>query len=151
MCQTKIALCVGKGKNYGPDWVGVDIIDHGFRPLILQDVRTMDGYRLARAECIFATPPCTEFSFARIPYRPFPPPDLSIVEACIRIGHEAGVPFILENVAGLQQLIGPATAHRGPWYFWGDVGLLPLGKFSKRTKEVRNPLDRASVPKELIP
>lgn len=149
----KIALCVGQGVNYGPGWVGYDIVDTGFRPLVLQDVRTLDGRRFRDAELILASPPCTEFTLAnpRYPGNRHPNPDLSIVEACFRIGREAGVPFILENVRGAQRWLGKATAHRGPWYFWGDVGLLPLGRFRKDTDKHRRQIVGATIPKALIP
>ena len=152
----KVALCCGDGLNYHGDWVGFDVVEtrfaEGGKQLVLQDVRTIDGYRLRRADLIFASPPCTEFSLARVVWHEIGPPDMSVVEACLRIGHEAGVPFVMENVAGLQQLIGPATAHRGPWYFWGDVGLLPLGRFPKNvTNRNRNPRRRASIPGALVP
>lgn len=124
--------------------------------LILQDVRTLDGYRFRHAEGIFASPPCTEFSLARVVWKEIGPPDLSVVEACLRIADEAGIPFIMENVAGLQQLIGPSTAHRGPWHFWGDVGLLPVGDrpwpWPKNvTWKNRDPRKRATIPAPLIP
>ncbi len=153
----KIALCCGDGKNYGKDWVGFDVRRTRFPgQLILADVRLLDGNRFRRADVIFATPPCQDFSTARIAWKPWKP-DLSIVVACLRIGEEAGVPFIMENVAGLQSLIGPSTAHRGPWHFWGDVGILPSGDFRKgfQKNQYRIPSKRgdqsASVPKELVP
>jgi site-specific DNA-cytosine methylase len=149
----KIALCCGDGLNYGKDWIGFDVVRTRFPgQLVLGDVRTLDGYRFRHAEGIFATPPCTEFSLARVVWHEIGPPDLSVVEACLRIGDEAGVPFIMENVAGLQQLIGPSTAHRGPWHFWGDVGLLPIGKWWKHVENrVRDPRKRATVPAPLVP
>jgi hypothetical protein len=145
----KIALCVGEGRNYGPGWIGYDVKDFGFRPLVLQDVRTVDGRRFRRAELIFATPPCGSFSTVN---RKADGSGLDVVQACFRIGREAGVPFILENVAGAQRWLGSSTAHRGPWHFWGDVGLLPLGTWRKGKWSGRNQRrDPGRVPKELVP
>ena len=149
----KIALGVGKGTNYGPGWIGYDIADHGFRPLVLQDIRTIDGRRFRDAELIFATPPCGDFSLAnpRWPNNRNPDADTSIVEACFRIRDEARVPFILESCLGAQRWFGKADCHRGPWYFWGDVGLLPMGRFRKGMHRGTHSDPLVSLPKVLVP
>jgi hypothetical protein len=85
---------------------------------------------MRRASLIVASPPCQEFSRHDQPWtraRNPPPPDTSIWEACVRIAQEAGAPLILENVRGAQKFMGPARAHYGSQYLWGDVpALLPM-------------------------
>ena len=91
---------------------------------VLADVRTLDGRRFRDARCIVASPPCNEFTRLRFLRNAPPPPDTSCVEAVRRIREESGVPTVMENVEGARAFIGPAVAHRGPWYLWGDVPLL---------------------------
>jgi hypothetical protein len=87
---------------------------------------------------VVASPPCQEFSYRSFPFkqcqylRDNVPPDKSIWEACVRIAHEAELPLVLENVRGAIRYMGPAQAHFGPYYLWGDVPvLLPDGRPSK--------------------
>ena len=79
--------------------IGYDIAQRGPIPpgcrLILQDVRTIDGHYLSRANLIVASPPCDEFSRHDQPWtraRNPPPPDLSLWRAAERIAREAGRP-----------------------------------------------------------
>ena len=99
--------------------------------LMLQDVRTLHGRQFSGARVIVASPPCDDFSRWD---QPWPAvithrrdPDKSLWWAAERIAHEAGVPLILENVRGAQKFMGPAGAHYGSQYLWGDLpALLPL-------------------------
>lgn len=91
---------------------------------VLQDVRTLDGWQFRGATCIVASPPCNEFSRLNFLRPSHPPPNTGLVEAVWRIRAESGVPTVLENVEGARRYIGPAVAHRGSWYLWGDVPLL---------------------------
>lgn len=124
--------------------------------LVLQDISTVDGRRLAGARVIVASPPCTDFSRRDQPWtraRQLAPPSLALANACFRIAHQAGVPLVLENVRGAQPWLGRARAHLGPVYLWGNgvPALLPMS-WTKRMKQSQagdNPLARASIPPEL--
>lgn len=113
--------------------VGYDIIDHGYPGyLVIQDVREAEAiasYWRGFVDVMVASPPCNEFSVRDMPWgrkRNLPPPDMSIVEACLKL-RDLIQPrlFLLENVRGLQWWYERAPLHRGPFYFWGDVALLP--------------------------
>lgn len=91
-----------------------------------RDVRSVSGHDFPRPAIIVASPPCEEFSRHQMPWtrrRNPPEPDLSIVEACWRIAAEAGAPLVLENVRMAQGWLGPAKAHYGSRYLWGDAPL----------------------------
>jgi len=74
-----------------------------------------------------------------------------LFNSCFRIAREAGVPLVVENVKGAQPWVGPARAHFGSFYFWGDIdsvgsriiaGRLKFGealKAPKRTGGKMNP------------
>lgn len=118
----------------GFDVIGYDIVQYAEYPgeFQLQDVRVLSGYlrRWSTARLIVASPPCQEFSRHDMPWtraRNPPPPDLSLIEACIRIRGESGVPMIIENVRGsrkfLEPILGPAR-RCGSYYLYGDVPVL---------------------------
>ena len=148
----------------GWDVIGFDIVDmcrELGRPkpehcqLVLQDVRTMVGFPFRRRRgMVVASSPCPEFSRHQMPWtkrRNPPPPDLSLTEAAFRIAHEAGFPIVLENVRAAQQWLGPARAHYGSRYLWGDVPLiLPEAErsFKERLSSSRK-ADRAKIPPDL--
>lgn len=101
---------------------------------------------------VCASPPCQDFSYSSFPFKKARekftaenPPDRSIWDACVRIDQEAKAPLILENVRGAVKWMGPAKAHYGSFYLWGDVpALLPIGRPQKgfgRVKEIKNPSD----------
>jgi len=54
----------------------------------------------------------------------------ALFDACFRIQREASIaagrhiPMVVENVKGAQPWVGPAKAHFGSFYFWGDVGMV---------------------------
>lgn len=141
-----IDLCCGRGgwslgflASGWSAW-GFDVQNHGYPgELVLQDARTIDGRRLrGRGNLIVASPPCHEFSYRDLAWgrvRDLPAPDLSIVQACFRIAREAELPIVLENVRGLERWYGPAVAHYGAFYLWGDVPpLLPWVEQRARLK-----------------
>lgn len=94
---------------------------------VLADVRDLDGRRFAGARVIVASPPCTEFSkMNSIRYHGDWPADTALFQEALRIREESGVPMIIENVDGAQRFVGKAVCHRGAFYLWGDVPLLPF-------------------------
>lgn len=115
--------------------------------LVLQDIRTLHGSQLRDAAVIVASPPCQKYSYMAMPfgrskalakyYRdPEHPERLDelneLVNACIRIADEAGVPLIMENVKGAQPWIGRAKWHFGSYYLWGDLpALMPSSRVIK--------------------
>ena len=54
----------------------------------------------------------------------------ALFDACFRIQREAceaagrHIPMVVENVNGAQPWVGPAKAHFGSFYFWGDVAMV---------------------------
>ena len=177
-------LCCGKGgwaegflaADY--EVVGIDIKDHGYPgKLFLHDVREISVIAAKWAglvDVIVASPPCQEFSLRGLPWgraQKLPPPDMSIVKACYDLRDLISPRlFLLENVRGAQPWIGRAPLHRGPFYFWGDVALLPQlsstfkkgvrwGTYKSAGTElpatpyigrtVRSPTERAKIPYEL--
>ena len=121
--------------------------------LVLQDVLTLDGSQFAGADCIVASPPCQEFSYMSQPWSrakqiaaairggPIEFPEgytgsrtvaqlTALFDACFRIQREAceaagrHIPMVVENVNGAQPWVGPARAHFGSFYFWGDVQMV---------------------------
>ena len=54
----------------------------------------------------------------------------ALFDACFRIQREASeaagryIPMVVENVKGAQPWVGPAKAHFGSFYLWGDVAMV---------------------------
>jgi hypothetical protein len=162
-----VDLCCGNGgwaRGFlaeGFRVIGIDIVGNDSFPgeLMVRDVRSVCGADFDFATVFVASPPCDEFSRHDMPWtlaRNPPPPDLSIVEACWRIAREAGRPIVLENVRGAQKFLGPARAHFGKQYLWGDVpALLPdVGRgqsFGRQKQSLTSSakLRRAEIPFEL--
>ena len=121
--------------------------------LVLQDVLTLDGSQFKGADCIVASPPCQEYSYMAMPWSrakqiaaairggPIEFPEgytgsrtvaqlTALFDACFRIQREAceaagrHIPMVVENVKGAQPWVGPAKAHFGSFYFWGDVAMV---------------------------
>lgn len=115
--------------HHGPVPAGAD--------LVIQDVLTLHGSQFRDAAVICASPPCDEFSRWKMPWtraRKPPEPSLELVEASFRIAKEARVPIILENVQAAERWIGPAIAHYGSRYLWGDVPALMVQAPSRKKK-----------------
>lgn len=120
--------------------------------LVLQDVLTIHGSQFRNATLIVASPPCQAFSYMSMPWSrakqiaaalrgkgKFPDAytgprtidDLNaLFNACFRIQREACaaagryIPMVVENVKGAQPWVGPAKAHFGSFYLWGDVEMV---------------------------
>lgn len=147
-------------RSRGWDVVTVDI-DQQFQPDIVADLRTWqwDG---RKPDLVWASPPCTEFSKFAMPcwYDPqqLPEPDMSIVEACLRIINQAKPRYwIIENVRGavpfFEPLLGKPTFVARPYFLWGHfpmLGNVRRHTFVKKTKlssSARS--ERAKIPKSL--
>lgn len=129
--------------------------------LVLQDVLTIHGSQFRNATLIVCSPPCQAYSYMAMPWSrakqiaaalrgkgEFPEAytgprnieDLNaLFNACFRIQREACaaagryIPMVVENVKGAQPWVGPAKAHFGSMYFWGDVpALMPCSKGYKK-------------------
>lgn len=81
---------------------------------------------IEKIDVIWASPPCTEFSTARVPQ--IQNPDLTLIKRTIEI-IEATNPraWIIENVRGAIKhflpLLGPPRLILGPYCFWGNFPL----------------------------
>ena len=138
----------------GWDVVGFDIERHVYgdqrypAQLVQADVLSLWGSQFAGADCIVASPPCQTYSYMAMPWglakrevrwqqweRDSPFGDRlaslnALFAACFRIQREAceaagrHIPMVVENVKGAQPWVGPANAHFGSFYFWGDVAMV---------------------------
>lgn len=127
----------------GYDVVGFDNERHCYgeerypAQLVLQDVLKLSGSQFTRAAVIVASPPCQTYSYMAMPwtrakvlaawYREEATRQLELnclFNSCFRIASEAGVPIVVENVAGAQPWVGSARWHFGSFYLWGDVPAL---------------------------
>jgi site-specific DNA-cytosine methylase len=78
-------------------------------------------------DLVWASPPCVDFSvIRRLPARRLHrPPDMSCVEATLRIIHALNPCFwIMENAAGLEKELGPARQRFRWHYLWGEFPLI---------------------------
>jgi DNA (cytosine-5)-methyltransferase 1 len=113
--------------------------------------------RLRDAVVIVASPPCDDFSRWDQPWpnviKNRKQPDLSLWFSAHRIHEAMGTPMIVENVRGAQKFMGPARAHFGKQYLWGDVpallpginGLQNEGR-QKQTLSSTQKAERAKIP-----
>ena len=155
-------LCCGSGGwtdaflDEGYDVIGFDILrSPRYRgQLVLQDIRTLNGWQLKNGVLIVASPPCDEFSRHDQPWtraRNPPPPDLSIVEACWRIARESELPIVLENVRGAQKFIGRSRFRAQGFHLWGYVPALMPTVIPRQKQSMSSSwkLERARVPYEI--
>ena len=126
--------------------VGFDIERHVYgehrypAQLVIQDVLTLDGRQFKDAALIVASPPCQEFSYMAMPWtrakeraRQYRAGQLNVkdltalFDAAVRIGKEAGVPTVIENVRGAIPWVGRSRWNYGSYHLWGDVpALMPM-------------------------
>jgi hypothetical protein len=130
----------------GYDVIGFDIEQHVYgnerypAQLVLQDVLTLHGRQFKDAALIVASPPCQEYSYMAMPWTKAKAraaeyrsgarkvADLNrLFEAAVRIGREAGVPTVIENVRGAIPWVGRSRWNFGSYHLWGDVpALMPM-------------------------
>jgi len=126
--------------------VGFDIERHVYgehrypAQLVIQDVLTLDGRQFKDAALIVASPPCQEFSHMAMPWtrakeraRQYRSGELNVkdltalFDAAVRIGKQAGVPTVIENVRGAIPWVGRSQWNYGSYHLWGDVpALMPM-------------------------
>jgi len=127
--------------------VGFDIERHVYgehrypAQLVIQDVVTLHGKQFKDAALIVASPPCQEFSYMAMPWtrakeraRQYLSGELNVkdltalFDAAVRIGKQAGVPTVIENVRGAIPWVGRSRWNYGSYHLWGDVpALMPMG------------------------
>lgn len=133
---------------------------HPLGQRVIQDVLTLHGRQFKDALFIWASPPCTEYSYMAMPWSrakqiaralrgqdEFPKgytgsrtiEELNaLFNACFRIQREASeasgrhIPMIVENVSGAQPWVGRSAWNYGSFHLWGDVpALMPFAKSVK--------------------
>jgi hypothetical protein len=117
-----VELCAGSGtvakvfRRAGWETITVDA-DPSCKPDVVADVRS---WRCPPADFVWASPPCQQFSLARL--RRIEYPDMSVVYACLDRIHESGARWwVVENVRGAVKFFGPPHVSDGrTWFFWGD-------------------------------
>lgn len=149
--------------------IGYDIEKHDYGTgtypgeLVLADVRSLHGSQFKDANCIVASPPCTEYSYMAMPWSrgkqiaralrghgEFPSryrgsrtiSELTdLFYTCFRIQREASeaakryIPMIVENVVGAQDWVGVSDWKFGTFYLWGDIpALMPTGRPIKNSR-----------------
>src|SRR4029077_17535110 len=131
----------------GYEVIGFDIERHDFREgqcytaqLVLQDALQLHGYQFKDAALIVASPPCQEYSYMAMPWsrakqreREYRDgtrkiEDLNrLFEAAIRIGAQAGVPLVIENVRGAIPWVGRSRWNYGSSAVGVDLpALMPM-------------------------
>ena len=133
----------------GYDVTGFDIEAHEYGDqrypgkLVIRDVLAIHGSELADAALLVCSPPCQAYSYMAMPWSRAKAiaaeyrsgvrsiDDLNaLFNACFRIQREASeaagryIPMVVENVKGAQPWVGPAKAHFGSFYLWGDVEMV---------------------------
>lgn len=130
----------------GYDVIGFDIEQHVYgehrypAQLVVQDVLTLHGSQFKDATLIVASPPCQEYSYMAMPWtkakeraRQYRAGELDVkdltalFDAAVRIGREAVVPTVIENVRGAVPWVGRSRWNYGSYHLWGDVpALMPM-------------------------
>jgi len=126
-----------------------------FKPDYLMDIREFNWHG-PQPDLIWCSPPCTEFSRDLLPwFREKKIPDLSIMQACRRIIHDAKPRYwIIENVRGaikwFEPILGLPKYSCKPYFLWGyfpDINHVKLNH--KNTDIIRSPANRSKIPYKL--
>lgn len=152
-----IDLCCGlKGASAAMRERGWEVItvdnDARFEPTFVADVKEWQ-WSGRRPDLVWASPPCQEFSRESMPWtRRGIIPDLSIVEACMRIARESDARFwLIENTRGaikwFRPILGEPQYRMNPQFLWGypPVGFQPA-RVKLTKKQHATPQLRALVP-----
>lgn len=119
----------------GWDVVGIDLTEPPEIPhrctFLKSDILSLQGIK--GFDFICASSPCEQFSVHGIKmFQPNPPPPYLGVKLFVHtkeICEASGTLFIMENVRSAEDFVGPAVAHAGSFYLWGNSvpPLLPKG------------------------
>jgi hypothetical protein len=165
-------ICSGLGGASEPfraaGWSVITVdVESRFDPTFVADVREF-RHSGPRPTFVWCSPPCTEFARESMPWsRTGRAPDLSLVEACIRIIREARpYAWALENVRGaiahIDRLESPEMGGlpmsrfrlcmAGPVAVWSN--LVPLGwppavPFWKEKLSSKQRAERAKIPPQI--
>jgi len=157
-----IDLCSGLGgasqamKDRGWNIITLDN-NNRFNPDICLDVRKIPYMKLP-FDLIWASPPCTEFARAWLPWiKTDKEPDMSIAKACLRIIQTMQPRYwIIENVQGavkyFEPLLGKPMAIYKPYFLWGHfppLGDIKITKQKKESYSSTQQAERAKIPYEL--
>jgi hypothetical protein len=81
----------------------------------------------------WASTPCEGFSVFGMPHfhpkPPYPESGVTLFNHARSLLEKMGIPYVMENVRSAEQFVGPAVAHCGPFYLWGNAvpPILPQG------------------------
>lgn len=139
-------------RDRGWEVITVDI-DPQFNPDIIADIRTWH-YNRSQPDFVWFSPPCNEFSRESMPWsRVGKVPDLSIVNACMRLKDAIQARFwVLENVRGAVPYLGQPRARYGAFYLWGyfpDIGSPVIAYRKKESYGSNQRAERAKIPYRL--
>lgn len=164
MDKLLVELCCGKKsvsrvfKERGWSTLTIDI-NPDFEPDIVADIRTIkwNELNMFTPGMIWCSPPCTEFSREFMPWsKTGKQPDMSIVEACVRIIDEAKPKYwVIENTKGavpwLRPLLGKPRYVANPYYLWGRFPDIPkmIINTKKQHMSSGNEIGRAVIPDKL--
>lgn len=82
---------------------------------------------------ICGSSPCEKFSLFRMahfhPNPPYPELGIKLFNHTRELCEASEVPYVMENVAGAEDFVGPAAHRCGPFYLWGNAvpPLMPRG------------------------
>lgn len=157
--------------NEGHECVGIDITDIEWSPypsqLIIQDISTLDGYRLKDFDVIIGSPPCTEFSIMKEKAIGAHPDKckrdvdkgLILVNEFMRIVKESGVKiWAFENVTALEKYYSVKPKLRfmvskgGKRSLWAnfEFPLIPEYRFDRRIRDIHG-WDKTRWQRSIIP
>ena len=102
-------------------------IESRFEPTFCTSI--IDWYPKEKYDVVLASPPCTEFTKASMPWYHDIVPDMTLLEETLRVIMEADPDYyVIENVRGavpyFAEVLGRPIARFGSRYLWGDFPIL---------------------------
>ena len=138
-------LCSGTGAATAPFFERGHDVDRFELP---RDI-CLEAFTPGQYDFVWASPPCTEYSRLSMPWHPIEAVDVGLWCECLRlIGETEPRYWVLENARGAQYIWGK-TRHCGSFYMWGVMPAWPQGDYRKDYAHVRNPKERARIPRGL--